>query len=86
MVDVGLKALTAMYVCCVIMISCYAAFEEHVCDGVKQLLRYKACLGRMKIVYGGSGAVWGYSGLKRDLYDSRVASMCRCLLGVGESV
>ena len=62
------------------------AFEEHVCDGVKQLLRYKACLGRIKIVYGGSGAVWGYSGVKRDLYDSRVASMCRYLLGAGHSV
>ena len=62
------------------------AFEELVCDGVKQLLRYKACLGRIKIVYGGSGAVWGYHGLKRYLYDARVASMCRYLLGAGHSI
>ena len=75
-----------MPVCCIIMISRYVAFEEHVCYGVKELLRYKACLGRMKIIYGGSGAVWGYSGVKRDLYDSRAASMCRYLLGAGDSV
>ena len=71
---------------CAVLLSRYAALEEHVCDGVKELLQYKACLGRMKIIHGGSGAVWGYSGLKRDLYDSRVASMCRYLLGAGHSV